>query len=95
MICLFTGVRIGHSSFRSRLKCLLQGVQAAFVKEKVHKSSEMDEGEDTEVLSNFLPMEEVEVEEDVPVDDGEIDEDDEGWEVDHGELSDSEEDNED
>jgi hypothetical protein len=35
-------------------------------------------------------MEGVEVEDDVPVDDEDIDEDGEGWETDHGRLLDSE-----
>jgi hypothetical protein len=89
MTCLFTGVGVGHSSIRSRIKGLLKGVRAVFVKEKARETGDTDEEEDTEPPGKF-PMEGVEVEDDVPVDDEDIDEDGEGWETDHGGLSDSE-----
>ncbi|KAF8226462.1 hypothetical protein L208DRAFT_1112977, partial [Tricholoma matsutake] len=41
MVCLFTGIGIGHTLIHSHLKGLLNNVKAAFVKEKAHETDDM------------------------------------------------------
>jgi hypothetical protein len=92
MVCLFTGIGIGHASIRSRLKGLLNDVTAAFVKEKTRETDDMDQEEDMAPPNNILPedIDTDELVEDVPVGDEEVDDDDEGWGTESGESSDSE-----
>ena len=87
MVCLFTGIGIGHASIRSHLKGLLNDVKAAFVKEKACETDDMDQEEDIAPPDNISPedIDMDELVEDVPVGD-----DDQGWETESGESSDSE-----
>jgi hypothetical protein len=96
MICLFTGIGIGHVSICSCLKKLLNDVQVAFVKEKAHKTGNMDQDNDTDPPNNIPPdninMDDLELDlvEDVPVANEEVDDNDKGWETENGESLDSE-----
>jgi hypothetical protein len=96
MICLFTGIGIGHVSIRLCLKKLLNDVQVAFVKEKARETGDMDQDNDTDPPNN-IPLDDINMDdseldlvEDVPVADEEVDDDDEGWETENRESSDSE-----
>jgi hypothetical protein len=92
MVCLFTGIGIGHASIRLHLKGLLNSVKAAFVKEKAHETDDRNQEEDTATPNNIL-LEDIDMEElveDVPMGDEEVDDDDKGWGTESGESSDSE-----
>jgi hypothetical protein len=91
MICLFTGIGIGHTSIRSCLKGLFNDLLAAFVKEKACEPGDMDQEEDMDLLQNIFP-EDIDIDdwvEDIPVNDEEVDNDNEGWETESGERSES------
>jgi hypothetical protein len=87
------GIRIGHVSICLCLKKLLNDVQVAFVKEKACETGNMDQDDDTDPPNNIslddINMDELDLVEDVPVANEEVDDDDKGWETENGESSDS------
>jgi hypothetical protein len=64
------------------------------MKEKACKTGDMDQDDDTDPPNNISPddinMDELDLVEDVPIANEEVDDDDEGWEMENGESSDSE-----
>jgi hypothetical protein len=65
----------------------------AFVKEKACKTGDMDQDDDTDPPNNISPdninMDELDLVEDVSIVNEEVDGNDEGWEMENGESSDS------
>jgi hypothetical protein len=87
------GIGIGHVSIHSHLKKLLNDVQVAFVKEKACETGNMDQDDNTDPPNNIsldnIKMDELNLMEDVPIANEEVDDNDEGWEMENGESSDS------